>query len=222
MNPNHPSQGTEIVVGAETTALPRLTLESIKNITHLEIKVEGNFGPVIKQLSETLSIELKSRPEGFHITVVGPTESGKLKDLSQDQLDRLLVINKQLQAGQGIHPDGIGYIDGADPSRGDIRVVDKTKKTIFLTFSSEAVNEFRESIGLPRKDLHITLGFVESEKGGDIHTHIIGKDEKGKDILAPIPKKAGFSYEDLFLQQLPDMHIKYGEVGGPDKLRKKG
>lgn len=205
--------------------VPKLTLESLKNKSHLEIEVTGEFDDILAGLGNKFGVELKPRPEGFHITVIGPTESGKLKELTQEQLDSLTVINDKLMNGQGVHIDGIGVIDGA--TRTDIKEADKTKKTSFLAFSSADIQEFRKSIGLPEKDLHITLGFVEqgiddkgNSKGGDIHMKVLGKDDKGKDKLAPIDKKADPGLRELFLQEFPKMHIKLGELGGPEKQQK--
>ena len=206
-------------------AEPKLTLESVKNKSHLEVDVTGQFDEVLSKLSEKVGAVLQPRPEGFHITVIGPTESGKLKELTQEQLDKLSAINQKLQSGQGVHIDGMGTIDGA--TRTDLKDADKPKKTSYIAFSSPDIQEFRKSIGLPEKDLHITLGFMDQgvdEKGnskrGDIHMKIVGKDDKGKDKLAPIDKKSDAALKDLFLQEFPKMHIKLGELGGPDKQQK--
>ncbi|MBI3632632.1 MAG: hypothetical protein HY225_04250 [Candidatus Vogelbacteria bacterium] len=209
---------------------PKITLEAIKNKSHLEIEVKGNFGAVLEELNTKLADKLgnlKLTPrsaEGFHITVIGPTESKVLQTMTEAQLAELEAINSKLKDGQGIHIDGIGFIDGA--TQAGIREADKTKKTAFLAFSvvseegKSDIQKFRASLGLPSKDLHITLGFVESEKGGDIHMQIVGKDEKGKDKMGSISKKADPAFRDLFLHELPNMYIKVGEIGGPEKQKK--
>ncbi|MBI3633157.1 MAG: hypothetical protein HY226_02600 [Candidatus Vogelbacteria bacterium] len=207
----------------DQVAQPKLTLESIKTKSHLEINVEGNFDATLAKLNEKFGIQLKSRPEGFHITVIGPTESKVLQTMTQEQLDKLQAISDRLKNGQGVHIDGIGFIDGADTTRTDIREADRTKKTSFLAFSSPDIQEFRKSLGLPEKDLHITLGFVEPAGGvgGDIHMRIVGVDDKGKPKPGPIEKKTDPALRDLFLAEFPNMHIKVGgEVGGPEKQKK--
>ena len=84
-----------------------------------------------------------------------------------------------------------------------------------MAFDIPALNDFRSSVGLPKKDFHITLGF----EGGDIHMAIDGKDEKGKNKMSLISKKADPKY-DKYLEEMPE--IKFSSLGGQEKQSPKG
>lgn len=139
-----------------------------------------------------------------------------LSTLNETTLAELQQINEQIKKGEGITVKGIGFIDGAS-SQYKMREVDKVKKTAFLVLEIPSLQKFRDKVGLPRKDFHVTLGFI----GGDIHTQIIGQEyikpgsPKMKDITAPIPKQKDPKFDVL---KLPE--ITYGGLDGQMKQKK--
>ena len=187
-----------------------LTLEELKTLNNLEVGVEGDFSVTLAEINKELGVQLESRPEGFHITVIGPTEKKILDTLTVEQFKELQTINAKIQRGEGIALQGIGFIDGAVAA---VRIADKGKKTCFVAFDIPELNMFRRKLGLKEKDFHITLGFVN----GDVHMEVTGKDVKGKDILGPITKKADPNF-DKYKATLPSVH--YGALGGPKKQEK--
>jgi len=189
-----------------------LTPEKLKNLQTLETTIVADFNFVLERINKELGLNLTSRPEGYHITIIGPTESKILADLNPEQIKQLQEINSNIQKGEGININGIGFIDGS--KQGGMREIDKTKKACFLAIDAPALQEFRKSLGLPEKDLHVTLGF----EGGDIHMEIKGKNEKGKDILGPIAKKADPAF-DRHLPSLPE--IKFTTLSGQERQKLK-
>ena len=168
-------------------------------------------------MKQKTGANLQARPEGFHITVVGPTEKEVLKILTDEQIEELQKINAQIQSGEGVEIKGIGFIDGSDQEKYKMRDLDKEKKTAFLALDIPALQEFRAKIGLPPKYFHATLGF----ESADIHFQVIGQEEfkpgKFKDKTAPIPKEADESFDEIFAT-LPE--INYGGLSGQIKERK--
>lgn len=164
-------------------ATQELTQERLRDLNTLEIQIKTNLDDTLDKINAQIGGQLESRGEGYHITIIGPTERKILESLTNQQLDELKRISSDIEHGMGIEVTGIGFIDGSQ--RTDMREVDKVKKTCFLTFNIPALQEFRASIGLPHKDFHVTLGF----ENGDIHMHTEGINEKGKAKLAPIEKR---------------------------------
>jgi|SRR3989344_3302308 len=189
-----------------------LTPDKLKNLHTLETTVDANFNPILESINSELGLNLTPRPEGYHVTIIGPTESKILSSLTPEQIQQLQEINRSIQMGEGIWVSGIGFIDGSQQE--GIRDADKNKKTCFLSLDAPALQEFRKSVGLPKKDLHVTLGF----DGGDIHMEIKGKNEKGKDILGPVAKKSNPAF-DKYLQTLPE--IKFTTLSGQEKQKPK-
>ncbi len=94
-----------------------------------------------------------------------------------------------------------------------------------MEISIAPLSKLNEKFGIELKsrpeEFHITVIGPAGGVGGDIHMRIVGVDEKGKPKPGPIEKKADPALRDLFLQELPNMHIKVGgEVGGPEKQQK--
>ncbi len=183
---------------------------------NLEIEVMADFGPVLEALKQETGADLQPRPDGYHLTIIGPTESKVLSTLDDTIIAQLQRINTQIQTGEGVVVSGIGFIDGT-LSPYNMREVDRVKKTAFVALEIPALQEFRLKVGLPKKDFHVTLGFV----GGDVHMHIVGQESikpgspKMKDITAPIPKQAD---QRFALITLPEMT--YGGLDGQIKERK--
>lgn len=192
--------------------VPKLTPERLKQLQTLEVTMEAELGAVLNRINQDLGIKLESRTEGFHITIISPTESKILATLSETQIAELEKISEDVRRGEGIDIKGFGYIDGATTA--NLREADKVKKTCFLAFDIPALDTFRTSLGLPKKDFHVTVGF----EGGDIHMEIRGVDEKGKAILVPISKKADPQY-DSYTSMLPQ--LSFSSLGGQEKQQKK-
>ncbi len=190
---------------------PELTREQLARMKNLEIKVQADFEPVLTNMRAETSANLQPRPEGFHITIIGPTESKVLKNLDDAHIAELQEISKEIQLGEGVAVQGIGFIDGSGDTY-KMRDVDTTKKTTFVAVDIPRLQAFREKVGLPPKDLHVTLGF----ESGDIHMHVTGTNDKGKEIRNPIPKKADERFGGI---PLPDMQ--FGTLSGEMKPEKK-
>lgn len=192
----------------------KLSRERLSEMQTLEFEIKTDMSETLKQLRETTGADLQPRPDGFHLTIIGPTESKILSALNAEKIAELEKINTQIKSGEGIIVKGIGFIDGAN-SPLQMREVDKVKKTAFIALDIPALQEFRAQVGLPPKDFHMTIGFV----GGDIHNHIIGqeigKNGKAKDLLGPIPKQADKRFISI---PLPEMQ--FGELDGQLKEKK--
>ncbi len=197
-------QPTAEEMGIEPEAT--LTPEVLKNLQTLEIEAQGEFPETLEALNTTLGTSMQARPEGYHLTIISTPESGKLATLSVEQIARLQEINEAVQKGDGITVTGVGYIDGATAP--NIRATDRSKKTSYLAVDIPALKGFREELGLPEKDFHITLGF----EAGDIHMQVVGQNEKGKDVLGPMPKKPNPD-----LGRFVPQEVKFGSISGQPK-----
>lgn len=208
----HPREAASM----ETAAAPSLTRERLEKMNTLEIEVQADLGPALEAVRAETGADLQARPDGYHLTIIGPTESKILSTLDEETLAELQKINEEIQRGEGIVIKGIGYIDGAN-SPYQMREVDKVKKTSFVAIEIPALQQFRAKVGLPPKYFHVTLGFV----GGDIHFQVTGQEPvkpgspKMKDLTAPIPKQADARFASI---QLPEM--KFGGLDGQMKESK--
>lgn len=195
---------------------PELTRERLADMQTLEVEITGDFNSVLQSVRESTGANLEPRPDGFHLTIVGPTESKILSTLDDATLAELQQINEQIQRGEGITVKGIGFIDGAS-SQYQMREVDKVKKSAFVALDIPALQAFRQKVGLPPKDFHVTLGF----EGGDIHMQVLRQEpvkpgsSKMKDITGPIPKQADPRFGNT---ELPEMS--FGGLDGQIKQRK--
>ncbi len=195
---------------------PEFTREKLADMQTLEVEIIGDFNSVLQSVRESTGANLEPRPDGFHLTIVGPTESKILSTIDDTTLAELQHINEQIQRGEGINMKGIGFIDGAS-SQHQTREVDKVKKTAFVALDIPALQTFRSKVGLPPKDFHVTLGF----EGGDIHMQVLRQEPvkpgstKMKDITGPIPKQADPRFSEIALPE-----ISYGGLDGQVKQRK--
>ena len=193
-----------------------LTRERLEKMQTLEIEIKADFTATLESLREITGTDLQSRPDGYHLTIIGPTESKILNNLDEENFSELQKINAEIQKGAGVLVKGIGFIDGAS-SQYKMREVDKVKKTAFISLDIPTLQTFRAKVGLPPKDFHVTLGFV----GGDIHMQVVGQElakpgsPKMKDLTAPIPKQADPLFETIVLPE-----IKYGGLDGQLKETK--
>ena len=88
----------------------------------------------------------------FHLTVVEPGEVSRL-----DSRQKTMIKNANLEyIQQSTNPKYIGV--GC--------VVDNDNEVIFMVVSWPWAQEFRNSLGLPPKDLHVTIGFTKEDKHG--------------------------------------------------------
>lgn len=85
-----------------------------------------------------------------HITVVSAAEFGKMKKIAPEKLERVLSL-KQVD----VFCSGIGSVG------------DGQNATYFSLVSSGYLDGVRDSLGLGKKDFHITLGFKEK----DLHNY---------------------------------------------------
>jgi len=193
----------EMSVGVPKQKMSELTREKLADMQTLEVGVRADFKPSLDALRQITGEDLQPRPDGFHLTIISPTENKILSALDEAMIAELQRINEQIKNGEGVIVKGIGFIDGAS-SQYQMREVDKVKKTAFIALDIPALQEFRAKAGLPQKDFHITLGFV----GGDIHMQIVRQElikpgsPKTKDITAPIPKQADPRHSVI---QLPEI-----------------
>ncbi|MBP9864270.1 hypothetical protein KBC54_02365 [Patescibacteria group bacterium] len=207
--------GLDIQAENQITAkeVQKFSPEWLRSRSTLEIEAHLDATPILNSLNEQLGTKMQQRPDGFHITIIGPAENEFIKSLTEDELNELQSISEAIQRGEGISTMGIGYIDGA--TMPGMRESDKAKKTSFIALDIPSLNEFREKHGLKRKDFHVTLGF----EGGDIHMQIIGTEQgpkgKQKDVLAPVPKKA----DPSFSEYLDSTALSYGEIDGQEKQK---
>jgi len=195
---------------------PELTRERLADMQTLEVEITGNFDSVLQSVKKSTGADLQPRPDGFHLTIIGPTESKILSTLDDATLAELQQINAQIQNGEGIEVQGVGFIDGSS-SQYQMREVDKVKKTAFVALDIPALRAFRQKVGLPPKDFHVTLGF----EGGDIHMQVLRQEPvkpgspKIKDITGPIPKQVDPRFSEA---TLPEMN--FGGLDGQMKQRK--
>ncbi len=190
----------------------KLTPEYLADVAHLEVKVNNNLQPVLDAINAEMGLNMEGRPEGYHVTIIGPSEATVLKTLTDEQLTALNQLNEEIKTGMTMKVTGIGFVDG---SKDPVSEKDKDKKTCYIALDPVAINKFRTSIGLVPRYPHITLGFEK----GDIHMKVTGnKDAKGKDILEFYPKTANQDYEK-FLPLIPPLEM--SPMSGPIKQRKK-
>jgi len=193
-----------------------LTRERLEKMQTLEIEIKADFTATLESLREITGTDLQSRPDGYHLTIIGPTESKILNNLDEENFSELQKINAEIQKGAGVLVKGIGFIDGAS-SQYKMREVDKVKKTAFISLDIPTLQTFRAKVGLPPKDFHVTLGFV----GGDIHMQVVDQElakpgsPKMKDLTAPIRQQAHTLFETIVLPE-----IKYGGLDGQLKETK--
>lgn len=190
-----------------------LTREKLAHMNTLEVEVAGEFETILESVRVATGANLQPRGDGFHLTIIGPAEKEVLRTLDDAAILELALINNELRRGTGLFLRGIGYIDGAS-SPYTLREVDRTKKTAFLAVDIPRLQAFRQRVGLPPKDFHITLGF----EGGDIHVHIVGQEPikpnspKMKDVTALIPKQA-----DPRLNEITLPEVRFGGLTGETK-----
>jgi len=207
----------EMSIGGELKQKsPELTRERLAGMQTLEVEIKADFIPSLEELKKMTGANLEPRPDGYHLTIIGPTERKVLATLDDETLTELQQINEQIQNGVGVIVKGIGFIDGSSSSY-KMREVDKLKKTAFIALDIPALQTFRLKVGLPPKDFHVTLGF----EGGDVHMQVVGQEPvkpnspKMKDITAPIPKQADPRFGVIDLPK-----INYGELDGQIKQSK--
>ena len=176
--------------GLENVLLKREDFEKMQTLT---LKIENEkIGEILQKFNESKGLNLQSRPEGFHFTIISPTEGGIFKKITDEQIEKINTVLNSIISGGQLEIMGIGFINGTEKE--NAREADKAKKVLYLSINSEVIQALRKELGLPEKDLHVTLGF----EGGDIHSEVIGKNDKGKDIIKPISKKADLSLNNLF------------------------
>ncbi|MEO6508436.1 MAG: hypothetical protein ABIO02_00630 [Patescibacteria group bacterium] len=188
---------------------PEITLERLRDLQTLELEITGNLSETLTKLNETLNTSMVARPDGFHLTIISPPESGTLSQLTSEQIKRLQQINQDILQGKGVELTGIGFIDGSNAD--NMRAADKAKKTSFLTFSIPALQELRNEIGLSEKDFHVTLGF----EGGDIHMQEQVNAETGKKVVSAIRKLLNPTFSAL----VPDT-VNFGGITGQERIKK--
>ncbi len=189
-----------------------LTPERLAALSSLETEIHADFDPVLKAVNDRLGLKMEKRPDGFHMTIVGPTEYSVIKTLPPEKIAELEALNDELQRGEGITVAGIGFLDGAVMN---VREVDKVKRAAFVALDAPKLQAFRASVGLPPKYLHVTLGF----EGADLHMQITGTNEKGKPVLGPVEKVADPQFADL-LPMVEAAGMKFGSLSGSEKQAK--
>lgn len=187
------------------------TREYLSELSTLSIEVQTDLNLVLNAVNERLGTNMESREGGQHITIISPAESRIFTDLTDEQIDELRDISLSLKNGEGVEIVGVGYIDGA--SNPNLREVDQQKRVCFVALSIPTLQNFRTSLGLPEKDFHVTLGF----ENGDIHSEIVGQNEKGKNIMQPINKIASPDLSDI---ELPE--LRFSQLSGKEKQKKQG
>ena len=200
----------------EVKEIATITQERLAKMQTLEVEVNADFSKALEELRSETGTDLQPRPDGYHLTIISPTESKILNTFNSETLADLQQINEQIQKGEGVVIKGIGFIDGAS-GQYQMREVDRVKKTAFVAFDIPALQDFRAKVGLPPKDFHITIGL----EGGDIHMQVIRQEpikpgsSKMKDVTAPVPKQADPRFNAVVLPE-----IKYGGLDGQMKERK--
>ncbi len=188
-----------------------LTKESLANLNHLEVKINTDLKPILDAMNAELGLHMQPRPEGFHVTIIGPTEIGVFKTITDEQLEKLNALSESIARGEAAKVVGMGMVDG---SKDPVPSKDNDKKSCYIALDPTAINECRAILGLKPRYPHITLGF----ENGDIHMQLTGeKDAKGKDVLAFYPKSGNAAF-DKFLPLIPKLD--FGHIGGPEKPKK--
>jgi len=166
-----------------------ITKENIIQFQDLEIGIQADFSEIIAKLNLRFGTDLKTRLEGFHITIISPLESKILRDFTKEDVRELQEIIIEIQQGRGLSIKGIGYIDGSN-SVFRVQDFDRTKKVAFIALDIPRMREFRKRKELPPKDFHITLGF----ENDDIHEQI---NNQGESEL--MPKQPDPKFNDLII-----------------------
>ena len=173
-----------------------ITKEKLLKFRGVSIEVKGDVSRLVEELHARTGASLQMRPEGLHVTVIGPQDSKVLETITDEDAQELQKINEEIARGEGVQVQGIGYIDGRNTTF-KMRGADLSKKVAFIALDIPRLQKFREKIGLPKKDFHITLGF----ELGDIHAQVTGQEEykpgKFKEKREPIPKRADPQFDDL-------------------------
>lgn len=127
----------------------------------LEVRPDA-MAPALNQLRSAMSPDLfshvvkrkaeRDEEESYHLTILDPKEFRKLKN--EGRLD-------ELQREKPFHFELLGVGTAANDR----------SQTWFAVARSVAIDHYRYKLGLPRKDLHVTLGFTESD------VHGVRKDE---------------------------------------------
>lgn len=147
----------------ETLSKTNFNLKILKN-SYIGIPVQNwlieKMEKDLKNLNiDNIEIYMKNRENRdlgkYHMTVISPKEFRELKKRGVDVYKIVESFNNFCFTFKGI-----GMVEDGD------------NKAWFVIVSSEDVDNFREELNLPKKDLHITLAF----KNKDIHHS--PKDEK--------------------------------------------
>lgn len=134
---------------------------SYYGLTIDENKVEKHLEAWKKEVGENNAEKMEkakiNRDGGyhFHITALTPKETRQLKK-SEVKIE---------QPSFNVQLTGIGSVQ------------DGEKEAWFITAQSSEIDEFRSNLGLPKHNLHITIGF----KNGDVHNK--PKDETSLKII---------------------------------------
>lgn len=134
---------------------------SYYGLTIDENKVEKHLEAWKKEVGENNAQKMEqakiNRDGGyhFHITALTPKETRQLKK-SEVKIE---------QPSFNVQLTGIGSVQ------------DGEKEAWFITAQSSEIDEFRSNLGLPKHNLHITIGF----KNGDVHNK--PKDETSLKII---------------------------------------
>lgn len=81
----------------------------------------------------------------YHVTAVTPPETRGMSNISPGRVDVADMIAK-----------GVGTV--TDEKKG--------RTAVYIVVESETIDWYREGLGLPRKDLHITIGFTKGDVFG--------------------------------------------------------
>lgn len=179
-------------------------VERFRTLEYLELKVEADMQPLIDRINADFGLQLTPRRSGFHLTIVSPPERRVLATTSFGQLKALRQARSDLQQGVDITVRGLGLINAQ--RRANLRPNDQEKNVLYLAIDSNKIQELRRALGLPPRELHITLGFV----GGDIHRELATSGGK-KD--QPILKRADTDLES-YAELISDIHVA-GFYSGP-------
>ena len=184
----------------ENAVFEPMTLDSIKPLNSLHVTVETDLKPVLDDVNAKLGLNMKSRGGGFHLTVISPAERDQIRPdveipddvskwerLNEGDIAALNKVSEAVMRGEGVEVKGIGFIGGA--TYPDLKEKDRKRKTAFVAFNIPALNDFRESLGLPPKDFHVTLGF----EGNDLYTDADNN---------ALPKQADPQFSDIAIPEL--------------------
>ena len=173
----------------------------IRGLNSLAVKAAFDAPALLGKINKNLGTAMVPREEGgdTHVTIITPVENRVIPQLSDQQIQKIASTGDFVV-------EGLGYINGE--TFPNLRSADKKKKVCFIALSSEKIADFRRSLGLDPKDLHLTLGF----EGGDIFFHIVGEKPTGGKIYGPVPKRAS---DELGALEVPS--ISFSGLGGQEK-----